>query len=61
MADTLIKARDLIGNEGIYLSRDNRVYHEVLGGSLIFPEDDESYTKETVLQWPGNWPGAHWQ
>ena len=50
MADTLIKARDLIGIDGIYVSRDNWVYHEALGGSLISPEDDEAYTKETVLQ-----------
>ena len=49
MADTLIKARDLLGTDGIYVSRDNWVYHEALGGSLIFPEDDESYSTETVL------------
>ncbi len=50
MADTLIKARDLIGIDGIYVSRDNWVYHEALGGSIVSPEDDEAYTKETVLQ-----------
>ncbi len=49
MADTLIKARDLIGADGIYVSRDNWVYHEALGGKLTFPEDDESYSKETIL------------
>ena len=46
----MIKARDLIGNEGIYVSRDNWVYHEALGGRMIFPEDDEPYSKETVLE-----------
>jgi uroporphyrinogen decarboxylase len=49
MADTLIRARDLIGADGIYVSRDNWVYHEALGGELIFPEDDESYSKEPIL------------
>ena len=50
MADTLIKARDLIDSDGIYVSRDNWVYHQALGGTLTFPEDDESYSKETILQ-----------
>jgi uroporphyrinogen decarboxylase len=49
MAATLIKARDLIGADGIYVSRDNWIYHEALGGKLVFPEDDESYSKETIL------------
>jgi uroporphyrinogen decarboxylase len=49
MASTLIKARDLIGSDGIYVSRDNWIYHEALGGKLVFPEDDESYSKETIL------------
>jgi MtaA/CmuA family methyltransferase len=49
MADTLIKARDLIEADGIYVSRDNWVYHEALGGDLIFPEDDESYSKKPIL------------
>ena len=49
MADTLLKARDLIGTDGVYVSRDNWVYHEALGGNLIFPADDESYSKEPIL------------
>jgi uroporphyrinogen decarboxylase len=49
MADTLIKFRDAVGCDGIYVSRDNWVYHQALGGELTFPEDDESYSKETVL------------
>ncbi|MBN1836252.1 MAG: uroporphyrinogen decarboxylase family protein [Spirochaetales bacterium] len=49
MADTLIRARDLLDTDGIYVSRDNWVYHEALGGELIFPEDDEPYSKQTVL------------
>jgi uroporphyrinogen decarboxylase len=50
MADTLIGARDLLGTDGIYVSRDNWVYHEALGGHLVFPEDDESFSRETVLE-----------
>jgi len=50
MADTLLKARDLMDTDGIYVSRDNWVYHEALGGNLIFPEDDESYSKEPILE-----------
>jgi len=49
MADTLIEARDLIGNDGIYVSRDNWVYHEALGGSMTFPKDDEPYSCKTLL------------
>ena len=41
MADTLLAARDLTGADGIYVSRDNWVYHEALGGTMVFPEDDE--------------------
>lgn len=49
MADTLLKARDLLGADGVYVSRDNWVFHQALGGNLIFPEDDESYSKEPIL------------
>lgn len=49
MAETLLKARDLIGADGIYVSRDNWVYHEALGGELLFPEDDESYSSKPIL------------
>ena len=50
MADTLIKARELCDFDGIYVSRDNWVHHQALGGSMIFPEDDEPYSQETVLK-----------
>jgi MtaA/CmuA family methyltransferase len=49
MADTLLEARQLCGFDGIYVSRDNWVYHQALGGKLIFPEDDESYSTEVLL------------
>ncbi|MBF9018465.1 MULTISPECIES: uroporphyrinogen decarboxylase family protein [unclassified Oceanispirochaeta] len=49
MANTLIKARELCDFDGIYVSRDNWVYHQALGGSITFPEDDESFSKQTIL------------
>lgn len=49
MADTLLRARELCGFDGIYVSRDNWVYHQALGGELCFPEDDESYSTQPLL------------
>lgn len=49
LADTLIQARDIFGFDGIYVSRDNWVYHEALGGKLEFPDDDETFSKEVIL------------
>ncbi len=49
MADTLLAARALCGFDGIYVSRDNWVYHQALGGDLTFPDDDESFSKTPLL------------
>jgi len=49
LADTLMQARDIFGFDGIYVSRDNWVYHEALGGKLEFPEDNETFSKEVIL------------
>lgn len=49
MADTLLAARTLCGFDGIYVSRDNWVYHQSLGGELTFPDDDESFSKTPLL------------
>ncbi|MCY2925741.1 MAG: uroporphyrinogen decarboxylase family protein [Planctomycetota bacterium] len=49
LADTLIAARNLTGGDGIYVSRDNWVYHQALGGELLFPHDDEPYATRPVL------------
>lgn len=49
MADTLLRARELCGFDGIYVSRDNWVYHQALGGELHFPEDDESFSRHALL------------
>ena len=50
MADTLIKARELIGTDGIYVSRDNWICYEALGGEMTFPEDDEPNGKGALLE-----------
>jgi len=50
MADTLIKARELIGTDGIYVSRDNWICYEALGGEMIFPENDEPYGKRVLIE-----------
>lgn len=55
MADTLLRARELCGADGIYVSRDNWVYHEALGGELTFPENDESFSRAPLLDGLGGW------
>jgi MtaA/CmuA family methyltransferase len=55
MADTLLRARRMCGFDGIYVSRDNWVYHEALGGELTFPADDESFTKVPLLESITGW------
>jgi uroporphyrinogen decarboxylase len=54
MADTLIRARELIGTDGIYVSRDNWICYEALGGDMTFPEDDEPNGKEVLLKSVGD-------
>ena len=49
MADTLLRARELCGFDGLYVSRDNWIYHQALGGQMLFPEDDESYSLRPLL------------
>jgi len=50
MADTLLAAREMCGFDGIYVSRDNWVYHQALGGELTFPADDESFSRKPLLE-----------
>jgi uroporphyrinogen decarboxylase len=54
-ADTLLSARELCGFDGIYVSRDNWIYHEALGGALEFPEDDESFAATPLLSSLSDW------
>jgi len=55
MADTLLRAREMCGFDGIYVSRDNWVSHEALGGELTFPVNDESFTKVHLLETLRDW------
>jgi uroporphyrinogen decarboxylase len=55
MAETLIRARELCGFDGIYVSRDNWIYHEALGGALQFPEDNESFAAAPLLSSLSDW------
>jgi len=45
----------MCGFDGIYVSRDNWVYHEALGGELTFPPDDESFTNVPLLESVRGW------
>ncbi len=49
LADTLIFNCEKFGFDGIYVSRDNWVYHQALGGKLEYPKDDETFSKEVLL------------
>jgi uroporphyrinogen decarboxylase len=55
MAETLLRAREMTGADGIYVSRDNWIYHEALGGELSFPEDDESFATRPILGSLSGW------
>ncbi len=50
MATTLLKVQEMFNFDGIYVSRDNWIDYESLGGSMIFPEDDEPYGREILLK-----------
>ena len=49
MSTTLVAAGRALYFDGIYISRDNWVYHEALGGALVYPDDDETYARQVVL------------
>ena len=57
LAETLLRARELCGFDGIYVSRDNWICHEALGGHLEFPDDDESFTATPLLSSLEGWTG----
>ncbi|HUX20452.1 MAG TPA: uroporphyrinogen decarboxylase family protein [Spirochaetia bacterium] len=52
LAQTLLQVREMFDFDGVYVSRDNWIYHEALGGELNFPEDDEPYSAKALLQAP---------
>lgn len=49
LAETLLAVRQRFDFDGVYVSRDNWVFHQAFGGALIFPEDDEPYSAIPLL------------
>jgi len=55
LADSLIRFSREIGCDGIYVTRDNLVTHEALGGAIDWPPDDEPMLKKPVLTEISDW------
>ena len=53
LAQTVVEASRQLGLDGVYLSSDNWIVHEALGGKVAFPEDDEPWGVHgpLVRQW----------
>jgi uroporphyrinogen-III decarboxylase len=49
MANALIAVRELCDYDGIYVSRDNLVLHQALGGEVVFPFDDEPFCRQVLV------------
>lgn len=49
MANALIAVRERCDYDGIYVSRDNLVLHQALGGEVVFPVDDEPFSRQTLV------------
>ena len=54
LAETLLLVREMFDFDGVYVSRDNWIYHESLGGEMQFPEDDEPFGVSPLLDSPGD-------
>lgn len=51
MADCLIKCADMTcGVDGIYVSRDNAVIHQAMGGEMVFPENAVGMKVGNILE-----------
>ncbi len=55
MAETLLTERSTFDFDGIYVSKDNWVFHEALGGKLEYPEDDETKSSSPLLESVGGY------
>ncbi len=49
LSQSLIKLAQLCDSDGIYVTRDNTVTHQAMGGKVIFPEDNEPMGQQPVL------------
>jgi uroporphyrinogen decarboxylase len=43
LAESVVSAARAFGADGVYVSSDNWIIHEALGGKVFFPEDDEPW------------------
>jgi uroporphyrinogen decarboxylase len=53
LAETVLDAARALELDGVYLSSDNWIVHEALGGRVVFPDDDEPWGTHGPLvnQW----------
>ncbi len=53
LARCVVEASRALGLDGVYVSSDNWIMHEALGGKVRFPDDDEPWGTGTLLN--------HWE
>jgi uroporphyrinogen decarboxylase len=56
LADCVVKAARALRLDGVYVSSDNWIIHEALGGEVVFPEDDEPWGRTVLVQ---HWSDLH--
>ena len=49
LARTVVDATRAFATDGVYVSSDNWIIHEALGGRVLFPEDDEPWGEGSPL------------
>jgi MtaA/CmuA family methyltransferase len=49
LARTVVDVSREVGVDGVYVSSDNWIIHEALGGEVLFPEDDEPWGLDCPL------------
>ena len=45
LASCVVQASRAVGLDGVYVSSDNWVMYQALGGEVVFPDDDEPHTR----------------
>lgn len=50
LADCVVTAARTLKLDGVYVSSDNWIAYEALGGEVVFPEDDEPWGKTVLMQ-----------
>ncbi len=49
LADTLMRFTEICGCDGVYITRDNLVVHQAMGGQVVFPDDGDAVGSAPVL------------